>query len=158
MTEKTDRKYLKEAAENMKKIYKKLGHSPRAAEYDKIAEPKFKLSALYKKNIKLNQLKEAAGVPKRKSGFKAGEHKSRKSGSERVNMFCQACKSTISSKECVPKYKPKKCAGCPNIQIKNAMKISDLPEEIETSDRYNNLSGGKYLNGNSIYMTDVGVI
>ena len=157
MTEKTDRKYLKEAAKYMKKLYKELGHSPRAAEYDKIAESKFKLRALYKKNIGLNQLKEAASVPKRKSGFKAGEHKAKKSGSKRVNIFCQACKSTISSKECIPNYKSA-CNGCKSKQIKNIKAIPDIPEAIEQLLKYSISCGSKHMNGNGIYMTDIGII
>jgi len=157
MTEKTDRKYLKKAAEHMKKLYKELGHSPRAAEYDKIDESKFKLRALYKNNIKLNQLKEAAGVPIRKSGFKAGGHRPKESGSKRVNIFCQACKRTISSKECMPNYKSA-CNGCKSKQKENVKSIPDIPEEIEQLSKYNILCGNKYMNGNDIYMTDIGVI
>ena len=101
MTEKTESDYLKEAARHIKGIYKKLGHSPNAAEYDKTAELQFKLRRLYKNNIKLNQLKEAAGIPKIKSGNKAGKQK----GDKRPDIFCLTYGGRMSAADCMPGHR-----------------------------------------------------
>lgn len=154
MTETTNKEYLKKAAKNLKKIYKKLGHSPTAAEYDRTAESQFKLRALYKNNIKLNQLKEAAGVPKKKPGFKAGQHK----GNGRAYIFCVAYKGKIASTECMPGYKEEFCIDCKSKQKNNVKALPDIPEEIEQLSKYNISCGNKHMNGNDIYLTDIGVI
>lgn len=154
MTEKTKSDYLKEAVKHIKKIYKKLGHSPTAAEYDEIAELQFKLRALYKYDIKLNQLKEVAGIPKKKSGFKAGQHK----GNRRPYIFCIAYKGKIAATECMPGYREESCRNCKSKQKNNVKAIPDIPEEIEQSLKYDICAGNKYLNGNGIHMTDVSII
>jgi hypothetical protein len=154
MTEKTDKNYLKEAVKNMKELYKKLGHSPKAAEYDRISESQFKLRALYKNNIKLNQLKEAAGVPIRKSGTKVGAYK----GKKKADIFCQSYGGKIAAAECIPGYKKKDCKGCKERQKENVKAIPDIPEEIEQLTKYDGLENSKHMNGNGIYMTDVGAI
>ena len=154
MTEKIDKKYLKEAAKSLELIYKKLGYSPNAAEYDRIAENQFKLRCLKKNNIKLNQLKEAAQVPKRKPGFEAGEQ----TGGNRSYIFCKAMEGQIVSTECVPDYKPQPCSGCRVKQKKNTKALPNIPEEIEQAEKYDESYGSKSMNGNDIYLTDIGVI
>lgn len=154
MTEKTNKTYLKEAAENMKKMYLQLGHSPKAAEYDRITESQFKLRALYKNNIKLNQLKEAAGVPKRKSGNKTGTYK----GKRKPDIYCIAHKGKIAAAECMPGYKKEICKKCKVKQKKNPKALPDIPEEIEQQTKYDGLQRSKFMNGNDVYLTDIGVI
>ncbi len=154
MTEKTENNYLKLAAKHIKKIYKKMGHSPTAAEYDRTAEKQFKLRALYKNNIKLNQLKDVAGIPKRKSGFKAGKQKVIK----RPDIFCDAYNGKIAAADCMPGYRKEICKGCKSKQKKNVKAIPDIPEEIEKIFKYDEPNGNKYMNGNDTYLTDIGVI
>lgn len=154
MTEKTESDYLKEAASSIKKIYKKLGHSPTAAEYDRDAESQFKLRALYKNNIKLNQLKEIAGVPKIKSGFKKGKHQ----GNKRPYIFCPAYKGRIASAECMPGYKEEFCTDCESKQKKNVKALPGIPEEAEKILKYDAPLGNKHMNGNDTYLTDIGKI
>lgn len=154
MTEKINKIYLKEAIEHIKKIYKNLGYSPNAAEYDKVADIEFKLRRINKNNIKLNQLKEAAGIPKRVPGIPIGS----KAKSIREYIHCRACDCTIADKECVPGYKEEFCTGCPVRQKDNAKQIPDLPEELEASDRITNALGNSFMNGNDVYLIDVGVI
>ena len=154
MSEKTNSEYLKEAIKHMKKIYKKLGHSPTAAEYDRISESQFKLRALYKNDIKLNQLKEAAGVPIRKSGSKTGKQK----GDRRPDIFCLTYNGKIAAADCIPGHRKEICKSCESKQKNNPKAIPDIPEEIEQFLKYDMCSGNKYLNGNGIYMTDIGVI
>ena len=154
MTEKTNKEYLKEAARNLKKMCKKLGHSPTAAEYDRIAESQFKLRSLYKNNIKLNELKDVAGIPKRKSGFKKGTNPS----GRRSSIHCPAYGGKIVSTECMPGYKKEFCTGCESKQKKNVKALPDIPEEVEKILKYHEPLGNKYMNGNDTYLTDVGVI
>lgn len=154
MTEKIDKKYLKEAAKNLKKIYEKLGHSPTAAEYDKITETQFKLRALYKNNIKLNQLKDVAGIPKRKSGNKTGKQK----GDRRPDIFCPLYNGKMAAADCLPGYKKAICKNCKSKQKKNVKAIPDIPKEIEERLKYDDPYGNKHMNGNDTYLTDVGVI
>ena len=154
MTEITESEYLKTAAENLKEIYKKLGYSPNAAEYDRTVESQFKLRALYKNNIKLNQLKDFAGVPKRKSGFEAGKQKVHK----RPDIFCKAYKGKIASADCMPGYKKELCKGCESRQKKNVKATPDIPAEVEKILKYDAPLGNKHMNGNDTYLTDVGVI
>ena len=154
MTEKINKKYLKEAVKQIKKIYEDLGHSPTAAEYDRIAESQFKLRVLYKNNIKLNQLKEAAGVPKRKSGNKTGTY----SGKKKADIFCQIHNGKIAAVECMPGYKKAACKGCESIQKENPKAVPDIPEEIEQLTKYDGHNNSKHMNGNAVYLTDVGVI
>ena len=154
MTEKTDKNYLKEAVKNMKELHKKLGHSPKATEYDRLSESQFKLRALYKNNIKLNQLKEAAGVPIRKSGNKTGTY----SGKKKADIFCQAYGGKIAAAECIPGYNKKDCKGCKERQKENVKAIPVIPEEIEVLAKYDGLENSKHMKGDSIYLIDVGVI
>lgn len=154
MTEKINNKYLKQAIKHIKKIYKKLGYSPNAAEYDKAADTEFKMHRINKNNIKLNQLKEAAGIPKRVPGIPTGS----KAKSIREYIHCRACNVTIADKECVPGYKEEFCTGCPVRQEDNTKKLPDLPETLESSDRITNALGNSFLNGNDIYLTDVGTV
>ncbi len=154
MTEKTKEEYLKEAARNLKKIYKKLGHSPNASEYDRIAEVQFKLRRLKKHDIKLNELKEAAGIPKRKSGFERGTRPS----NSRITIYCPAYGGKIVSSECMPGYKKELCTGCKSKQKKNVKALPDIPAEVENILKYDAPMGNKYMNGNDDYLTDVGVI
>ena len=154
MTEKTDKEYLKKAAKNLKKIYKKLGHSPTAAEYDRIAESQFKLRILYKNNIKLNQLKEAAGVPKRKSGNQTGKQK----GDKRIDIFCLTYNGKIAAADCMPGHKKEICRNCKSKQKNNVKPIPDIPAKIEKILKYDAPLGNKYMNGNDVYLTDTGVI
>lgn len=156
MTETINKTYLEQAIEHIKKIHENLGYSPNAAEYDKVADKEFKLRCLYKNNIKLNQLKEAAGIPKRVPGFPTGT----KAKSIREYIHCRACDCTIADKECVPGYKEEFCTDCPVRQKDNMKKIPDLPEELEASDRITNVLGNSFWNSNDIYLTDtdVGVI
>lgn len=154
MTEKSNKTYLKQAARHIKKIYKKLGHSPTAAEYDRIAESQFKLRSLYKNNIKLNQLKEAAGVPIRKSGIKTGKQK----GDKRPDIFCLTYGGKIASADCIPGHRKEICKNCKSKQKDNPKSILNIPEEIEKILKYDAPSGNKHMNGHDIYLTDVGVI
>lgn len=154
MTEKIDKKYLKEAAKNLKRIYKKLGHSPTASEYNRITETQFKLRTLYKNNIKLNQLKDVAGIPKRKSGFKKGTNPS----SRRSSIHCPAYGGKIVSSECMPGYKEEFCTGCKSKQKKNVKALPDIPAKAEKILKYDAPLGNKHMNGNDTYLTDVGVI
>ena len=135
-------------------MYKELGYSPNAAEYDKIAETEFKLRVLYKNNIKLNQLKEVAGIPKRTPGYEKGKQTS----TNRLYIYCLAHKGKIADKECVPGYKEKFCKGCKVKQKDNAKSISNIPDEIEQLLKHQGLHGNKYMNGNDVYLTDDGVI
>lgn len=146
MSEKVTEEYLKEAIEHIKKIYKNLGYSPNAAEYDKVADIEFKLRRINKNSIKLNQLKEAAGIPKRVPGSPTGT----KAKSIREYIYCRACNGTIADKECVPGYKKEFCTGCPVRQKDNAKKIPDLPEALEVSDRITNALGNSFMNGNEV--------
>ena len=154
MTEKTESYYLKQAAKHIEKIYIKLGYSPTAAEYDKIAENQFKLRGLKKNNIKLNELKEAAGIPKRKTGTKTGEYK----GKKKPDIFCPSYNGKIAAADCMPGYRKKACKNCESKQEDNVKAIPDIPEKIEHLTKYDGLHGSKYLNGNGVYLTDVGVI
>ena len=154
MTENIDKKYLKEAAKNLKGIYEKLGHSPTAAEYDRIAETQFKLRSLYKNNIKLNQLKEAAGVPKRKSGNNTGKQK----GDKRPDIFCPAYNGKMAAADYMPGYRKDICKNCEHKQENNVKAIPDIPEEVEQSQKYDTPSGNKHMNGNDVYLTDIGII
>jgi hypothetical protein len=154
MTEKIDKKYLGKAAKNLKGIYKKLGYSPTSAEYDGIAETQFKLRVLKINNIKLDKLKEVAGIPKRKPGFSAGQYK----GSGRAYIFCEAYNGKIASTECMPGYREKICRNCKSKQKNNTKALPDIPEEIERSSKYDLSCGNKHMNGNDIYLTDISAI
>lgn len=154
MKEITNKKYLKEAAKHIKEIYKKLGHSPTAAEYDRSAESQFKLRILYKNNIKLNQLKEAAGVPKRKSGNKTGKQK----GDKRPDIFCLTYNGKMAAADCMPGHRKEICRNCKSKQKNNIKPIPDIPKEVEKILKYNAPLGNKYMNGNDVYLTDAGVI
>lgn len=154
MTEKIESDYLKKAAKHIKKLYKKLGHSPTAAEYDSISKSKFKLRALYKNDIKLNQLKEAAGIPKRKSGNKTGKQK----GDKRPDIFCPAYNGKMAAADCMPGYRKAICKNCKSKQKDNIKAIPDTPKEIEEILKYDAPCGNKHMNGNGIYLTDIGVI
>ena len=152
MTEKINKTYLKEAAEHMRKIYLQLGYSPNAAEYDKIAEIKFKLRGLKKKHIKLNQLKEAAGIPKRKPGTKTGAY----NGKKKADIFCQVYNGTIAAADCMPGFKKEDCKGCKSMQKENPQAIPDIPEEIELLTKYDGNNVSKHMNGNGVYLIDNG--
>ena len=152
MTEKINNKYLEQAVKHIKGIYKDLGHSPTAAEYDKISESQFKLRSLYKNNIKLNQLKEAACVPIRKSGNKTGTY----NGKKKADIYCIAHKGKIAAVECIPGYKKAACKGCKSIQKENAKAIPDIPEEIELLTKYDGHNNSKHMNGNNVYLIDIG--
>ena len=154
MTEKHESDYLKEATKHIKKIYEKLGHSPTAAEYDRIAESQFKLRALYKNNIKLNQLKAAAGVPIRKSGNETGKQK----GDKRPDIFCLTYGGKIAAADCMPGHIKKICKNCKSKQKDNPKAIPDIPEEIEKILKYYEPLGNKYMNGNDVYLTGIGII
>lgn len=154
MSEKINSEYLEQAVEHIKKIYKDLGHSPTAAKYDRISESQFKLRMLYKNNIKLNQLKEAAGVPIRKPGNKTGIHR----GKNKPDIYCKAHKGKIAAVECMPGYRKEICENCEHKQKENPTALPDIPEEIEQQTKYDGLQRSKFMNGNDIYMTDIGVI
>ena len=152
MTEKINNKYLKQAVNHIKKLYKDLGHSPTAAEYDKISESQFKLRSLYKNNIKLNQLKEAADVPIRKSGNKIGTY----SGKKKADIYCIAHKGKIAAVECMPGYRKEICEKCEHKQKENPKALPDIPKEIEQLTKYDGHNNSKHMNGNSVYLIDNG--